>query len=105
MARFYVGNIPFSATEDELKAFFAGFDVTNPKIVIDHQTKKPRGFAFVDILKGDAKAVIGLDGKEWGGRTVRVSEAHDKPKGAPRASSERSHKGRSQDGASFGWDE
>lgn len=102
MARFYVGNIPFTATEDELRLFFAGLEITNIKIVIDHETKKPRGFAFVDITKGDAKSVItSLDSKEMGGRTIRVSEAHEKPKGSGREARKRDDR---QDG-NYGWND
>ena len=84
MTRIYLGNTPFSITEDQIRAFFDGFMVSNIKIVNDRATGKPRGFAFVDIDADAQAAISALDGKELGGRTIKVSEAIEKQRSMPR---------------------
>ena len=77
--RIYVGNLPFSATEDELRALFAEHgSVQDVRLISDRETGRPRGFGFVEMADDDAKAAISaLDGADMGGRTLRVSEARD----------------------------
>ncbi len=79
--RLYVGNIPFSATEDELRAAFAEHgDVTTVDVIMDRETGRPRGFAFVEMGEAQAAdaAVAALDGKDFGGRPLRVNEAEER---------------------------
>jgi len=74
----YVGNLPFSATEEEVAEFFAEFGpVERVKIITDRETGRPRGFCFVtlgDASKVDA-AVEGLNEQEFGGRNLKVKKA------------------------------
>lgn len=82
--KLYVGNLPFSATEDEIRALFEEFGGTvDLHIPLDRETGRPRGFAFVTLnSKEQGEAAIGsLDGQDMGGRALRISEAQER---APR---------------------
>lgn len=84
MAKIYVGNLPFSATEDEIRTLFSQHGtVESVSLPTDRDTGRPRGFGFVEMSQADAsRAIQGLNGQELGGRTLRVNEAQDKPRGA-----------------------
>lgn len=75
--RIYVGNLPFSATEDEVRDLFASYgDVQSVALPTDRDTGRVRGFGFVEMPDEDArKAIEGLDGTDMGGRQLRVNEA------------------------------
>lgn len=83
MTKMYVGNLPFSANEDSLRALFAEFGtVQSLSLVNDRDTGRPRGFGFVEMSSGDAaKAMQSLNGKDFGGRPLKVNEAQDRPRG------------------------
>ena len=78
----YVGNLPYQITEEELKTAFEEYgEVTSVKIVIDRETGRSKGFAFVEMsddTKGGS-AIEELDGAELLGRTLRVNEARPRP--------------------------
>lgn len=85
MKKLYVGNLPWSATEDELRALFGEFgSVESVAIITDRETGRSRGFGFIEIAsaEGALKAVAQLDGRDFGGRALRVNEAQDKGGGA-----------------------
>lgn len=73
----YVGNLPWSATEDEIHDLFAQYgEVASVKLISDRETGRPRGFGFVEMEDAEAqKAIEALEGTEFGGRTLRVNEA------------------------------
>jgi RNA recognition motif-containing protein len=75
--RLYVGNLPFTTTESELRTLFEGFgEVTKVTLVIDRESNRPRGFGFVDLADADAAAAItALDGKPLENRNLRVAPA------------------------------
>jgi RNA recognition motif-containing protein len=77
MKKIYVGNLPFSATEDELAGLFAAHgDVESISLITDRDTGRPRGFGFVEMPdESAASAIAALDGTEMGGRSLRVNEA------------------------------
>ena len=81
--KLYVGNLPFSATEDSVRALFASHGtVEKVALVNDRDTGQPRGFGFVEMSSADAqKAMQALNGKDFGGRPLKVNEAQDKPRG------------------------
>jgi len=83
LTKLYVGNLPFSATEDSVRALFAAHGtVEKVALVNDRDTGQPRGFGFVEMSSADAqKAMQSLNGKDFGGRTLKVNEAQDKPRG------------------------
>ncbi|MEO7775140.1 MAG: RNA-binding protein, partial [Steroidobacteraceae bacterium] len=82
MAKIYVGNLPFTATEDEVRALFAAHGtVTSVALPMDRETNRPRGFGFVEMSQADAaNAIQAVNGKDLGGRSLRVNEAQDKPR-------------------------
>jgi RNA recognition motif-containing protein len=74
----YVGNLSYGMSEDELREAFAAYgDVASVKILSDRETGRSRGFGFVEMpnqSEGEA-AVAQLNGKDLGGRSLRVNEA------------------------------
>jgi len=79
--KLYVGNLPFSTTEDELRAVFERHgSVASVNVITDRETGRPRGFAFVEMDEANAadEAQRALDGSELGGRSLRVNEAQDR---------------------------
>jgi len=81
MKNLFVANLSFQTTDSELAALFKGFgQVTRVHIAMDRVTGRARGFGFVEMSNDDeaAKAITGLDGKEVGGRKLKVNEARPK---------------------------
>jgi len=84
MKNLFVGNMSFQTTEGELSALSKPFgQVTRVHLVMDRETGRARGFAFVEMPNDEeaAKAIAGLDGKELGGRNLKVNEARPKATG------------------------
>jgi cold-inducible RNA-binding protein len=81
--RIYVGNIPFTTTEAELRDLFGRHgSVESVKVITDRETGRPRGFAFVEMdANGAGEAIRALDGTELGGRSLRVNEAQERSGG------------------------
>jgi RNA recognition motif-containing protein len=81
--KLYVGNIPFSMTETELEELFSRHGaVSSAKVITDRETGRSRGFAFVEMESDAADAAIeALDGKDFGGRALRVNEARERERG------------------------
>jgi cold-inducible RNA-binding protein len=81
--KLYVGNLPFSATEDEVRNLFSSYgDVVKVDLVTDRETGRPRGFGFVEMRAGAADAIKALDQASMGGRTLNVNEARPRePRG------------------------
>jgi cold-inducible RNA-binding protein len=74
----FVGNLSFRTTEQELQREFEAFgEVDSVKIVMDRETLKSRGFAFVEMRNQDQAlaAIAGINGKELAGQTLKVNEA------------------------------
>ncbi|HXR19176.1 MAG TPA: RNA-binding protein [Steroidobacteraceae bacterium] len=82
MAKIYVGNLPFTATDEEIRTLFSQFGtVESVALPPDRDTGRPRGFGFVEMSQSDAsRAIQNLNGKDLGGRPLRVNEAQDKPR-------------------------
>lgn len=81
-AKLYVGNLPYSAKEESLKEHFSSAgSVASVKIIIDRETGRSKGFGFVEMESDDGaqSAVSQLDGQEFEGRSLRVSEAKPQP--------------------------
>lgn len=78
----YVGNLPYQITEDELRTAFEEYgEVASVKIVIDRETGRSKGFAFIEMNDNaqGGSAIEELDGAELLGRTLRVNEARPRP--------------------------
>jgi cold-inducible RNA-binding protein len=88
--RLYVGNLAFSTDEQSLQSAFSRFGtVDEVKVVMDRETGRSRGFAFVSMADADSakKALAGMDGQQVDGRTLRVNEAEERQggqRGGPR---------------------
>lgn len=84
-SKLYVGNLPYEITEDALREAFGadGRQVREVSIITDRMTGKPRGFAFIQMgSDADAQSAIeALNGRELSGRTLKVSEAHERAPG------------------------
>jgi len=80
MMTIYVGNLPFSATEQDVRAAFeAHGDVRSVSIVSDRETGRPKGFGFVEMPEDAARAAIAaLDGQSLQGRPLRVNPAQQR---------------------------
>jgi cold-inducible RNA-binding protein len=94
MKNLFVGNMSFQTTESELRALFEPFGaITRVHLATDRETGRARGFAFVEMANDAeaAKAIAALDGKEVGGRNLKVNEARPKERsgggGPPRGGS------------------
>ena len=83
MKKLYVGNLPFSATEDEVSELFGQHGTVHSVALInDRETGRPRGFGFVEVDDDAMQNMIqALDGQEMGGRPLRVNEAQPRPRG------------------------
>ncbi|MPZ97968.1 MAG: hypothetical protein GEU80_01310 [Dehalococcoidia bacterium] len=84
--KIYVGNLPFSSSEEEVENLFAQYgEVVSCSLPIDRETGRPRGFGFVEMSNEDAaKAIEALDGRDFGGRALRVNEARPREAGGSR---------------------
>jgi RNA recognition motif-containing protein len=87
MKNLFVGNMSFQTTEADIRALFEPFgQITRVHVVTDRETGRARGFAFVEMPNDEEakKAIAGLDGKEVGGRNLKVNEARPKePRSGP----------------------
>ena len=80
--KLYVGNLPFSATEADLRELFeAHGSIESINVITDRETGRPRGFAFVEMedTESATKAMQALDGRDMGGRNLKVNEANERP--------------------------
>jgi cold-inducible RNA-binding protein len=82
MTKLYVGNLPFTATEDAVRNLFAPHGtVETLSLINDRDTGRPRGFGFVEMSSADAaRAMQALNGKDFDGRALKINEAQDKPR-------------------------
>ncbi len=80
--KLYVGNLPFSATEADIRELFeAHGSIESINVITDRETGRPRGFAFVEMNEAESasKAMQALDGRDLGGRNLKVNEANERP--------------------------
>ena len=85
MTRLYVGNLPFTATDESVRALFSKHGtVEKVSLITDRDTGRPRGFGFVVMPSADAaRAIQALNGVDFGGRPLKVNEAQERPRGGP----------------------
>ena len=83
MTKLYVGNLPFTATEDSVRALFAPHGtVEKISLISDRDTGRPRGFGFVEMSNADAsRAMQALNGQDFDGRALKINEAQDRATG------------------------
>lgn len=80
MKKLYVGNLPWSVDDGELQTLFSSLGtVHSARVITDRETGRSRGFGFVELDDAAADSAIAeLNGKDMGGRPLRVNEANDK---------------------------
>ncbi len=80
MTKIYVGNLPFSATDETVRELFSKHGtVEKVALIMDRDTGRPRGFGFVEMPNADAsRAMQALNGTEMDGRALKVNEAQDR---------------------------
>ena len=96
MKNLFVGNMSFQTTESELTELFKTFgQITRVRVVMDRETGRARGFAFVEMPNDEeaSKAIAALDGAAVGGRNIKVNEARPKEAGGPRPGGNRPYGG------------
>lgn len=81
----YVGNLPFTTTEQDLSQLFGQYGtVTKAQVIQDRETGRSRGFGFVEMSSGTDEAIAALNGAEYQGRRLTVNEAkprEERPRG------------------------
>src|SRR6476661_4949822 len=94
--KLYVGNLPYGTSNDDLVEAFSPYgNVTSAQVMMDRDTNRSRGFAFVEMADGADEAIASLNGADFQGRALTVNEARpreDRPRtgggggrGGPRA--------------------
>ena len=86
-ARLFVGNLTFTASEDDLRSLFgAAGNIVDVKIVTDRETGRSRGFGFVEMSSAAeaSEAISQLNGRDFEGRTIKVNEAEERGSRSPR---------------------
>jgi RNA recognition motif-containing protein len=80
VTKLYVGNLPFTATEDSVRALFAPHGpVETLSLINDREPGNPRGFGFVEMANADAaRAMQALNGSDFNGRPLKINEAQAK---------------------------
>jgi RNA recognition motif-containing protein len=80
VTKLYVGNLPFTATDEGVRALFAAHGtVEKLSLITDRDTGRPRGFGFIEMSNADAsRAMQALNGTDFEGRSLKISEAQDK---------------------------
>jgi RNA recognition motif-containing protein len=87
--KIYVGNLPFSASDDEVRELFEQYgSVESVNLITDRETGRPRGFGFVEMSDGADEAIEALNQTDMGGRSLNVNEAR------PRADNRRPQRDR-----------
>lgn len=88
--KLYVGNLPYNTTEDDLREVFSEYGtVISSTIITDRETGRSKGFGFVEMsTEAEADAALnGMNGRDFGGRTLKVDKARpraDRPDRPPR---------------------
>ncbi len=80
--KLYVGNLPFSTTEDDVRDHFSPFgEVISVALITDRETGRLRGFGFVEMNdEGALSAIEALDGQNFQGRSLKINEAQERPR-------------------------
>jgi RNA recognition motif-containing protein len=80
LTKLYVGNLPFTATDDSVRSLFSQHGtVEKVSLISDRDTGRPRGFGFVEMSNADAsRAMQALNGTDFEGRPLKVNEAQER---------------------------
>lgn len=106
MTNIYVGNLSFNASDDDIRGAFEQYgEVTSVNIIMDRETGRSRGFAFVEMADAEnaKEAIENIDGTEIAGRAVKVNEARPRPpRGSGGGGGGRGGYGGGRDGGGYG---
>ena len=82
MTKLFVGNLPFSATEQSVRALFEPHGtIESLALINDRETGRPRGFGFIEMSNSDAsRAMQALNGQDFDGRALKINEAQERPR-------------------------
>jgi RNA recognition motif-containing protein len=82
MTKLYVGNLPFTATEEAVRGLFSPHGtIEKLALISDRDTGRPRGFGFIEMSSADAaRAMQALNGKDFDGRALKINEAQERPR-------------------------
>lgn len=77
----YVGNLPYSASEQDIRTLFESYgSVESVKLIVDKDTGKKKGYGFIEMSDEEAQVAIdNLNHKDYGGRNLKVNEAKQRP--------------------------
>jgi hypothetical protein len=91
VTKLYVGNLPFTATDETVRALFAKHGtVEKVSLITDRDSGRPRGFGFVEMSNADAaRAMQALNGTDFEGRALKVNEAQERSGGGHRGGGSR----------------
>ena len=80
--KLYVGNLPYSVDEEQLRGIFAQYgEISQLSLIMDRDTGRPKGFGFITFAnQQDAEKALEQNGKDVGGRPLKVNIATDKPR-------------------------
>ena len=80
--KLYVGNLPFSVSEDQIRSTFAQYgEISRLNLITDRDTGRPKGFGFITFVSQQAvEKALAHNGKDLGGRALRVNLATEKPR-------------------------
>ena len=80
--KLYVGNLPYSVDEEQLRGIFAQYgEISQLNLIMDRDTGRPKGFGFITFAnQQDAEKALEQNGKDVGGRPLKVNIATDKPR-------------------------
>ncbi|MFC0518466.1 RNA recognition motif domain-containing protein [Mucilaginibacter angelicae] len=101
----FVGSLPFTLGEADLKQLFEAYgEVNSVKIIIDRESGRSKGFGFIEMADDEAaqQAISGLNGSEVKGRSIAVSQAEEKKPGGDRRSSGGGYGGGNRGGGGYG---
>lgn len=81
--KLYVGNLSYDVTKEDLEAFFGEFgEIVDVKLIIDRDTGRSKGFAFIEFANNDsAQAALAKNGEEWHKRRLKINEARQREGG------------------------
>ncbi|MEN1705761.1 MAG: RNA-binding protein, partial [Planctomycetota bacterium] len=104
MKKLYVGNLPFDATDQDLRELFEQFgEVLSAQIVMDRETGRSRGFGFVEIEADVEQVIEATHGNDFGGRPLVVNEARPREPRGPGGGGGRGGWGGGGGGGRGGW--
>lgn len=77
-SRLYIGNLPWTATQEDVKNYFAAISPSFVKLVMEKDTGRSRGFAFIETDASEDEVIQQFNGQDFGGRSLVVNVANER---------------------------